>query len=123
MNRKKSLWFILNRFLIEDVTKKVERLIGIGKSVDQQDIAYPHDFISDLLQMLPKVLQFFKQLSDHLKSIIDGESEDIENISQVFTDETNLIKMCFGLCMRLLSALYTWTGFEANEHQNLLCGK
>lgn len=115
---------ILCRFLIEDVTRKVEHLIGIGKAVDQYDcnIAHPDDFISDLLQILPKILQFFKQLSDHLNTIIDGESEAIENITQIFTDETNYIKTCFGLCMRLLSALYTWTGFEANEHQNLLCG-
>lgn len=115
---------------MENVIKKVESIIGVAKATGQCDMNATHrdDFISDLVQILPKIMAFFKQLAAHMKSIVhggdgDGDSTAIEDCSQLFTDETNYIKICFGLCMRLLSGLYSWTAFENGDHQNILHGE
>lgn len=111
---------------MEHVIKKVESIIGITKLSNQYDISDIHpDFISDLVQILPKIMTFFKQLSNHLKVIVnygDSPTMDIDNSSKLYTDETNYIKVCFGLCMRLLSGLYLWPAFEDDTHKDLLRG-
>lgn len=110
---------------MEDLTIKVESLFGIQKAIaDQQGInIHPAAFISDLAHFLPKIMCFFTQLAGHMKTIIDDSDDDgMENCTQQFTEEMKYIKICFGLCLRLLSGLFTWTGFEEQDHHELLCG-
>lgn len=109
---------------MEDLIKKIEKLFGIRQSASQQDIPHPADFIFDLVEMLPKIMGFFDQLSGRLKHIVDDVDETgAENCTQLFTDETNYIKICFGQCLRLLSDLYTWSGFDEQRHRELLNSK
>lgn len=67
-------------------------------------------------------------VTEHLKKIIgntekadnddDSESESISD--DLFSDEANLIKVCFGLCIRLLAALFTWPEFSDDANEDTL---
>lgn len=113
------------RFLIEDLTLKIESLFGVrrfGQDV-RQYIHRPAHFIYDIVQILPRIMNYFKQLVQHLKSVIDENDDDgEENNPHMFTEETNYIKICFGLCLRLLAVLYTWPGFDEDANRDLLNG-
>ena len=53
----------------------------------------------------------------------DGDDDDSESeaISEdLFSDEANLIKVCFGLCIRLLAALFTWPEFSDDANKDTL---
>lgn len=122
------------RFLMEHVIKKVESIIGIVKSTYTQDelnLNHSNDFISDLVQILPNIMTFFNQLANHLKVIVDANvanaddtaaSMNLAACEQLYTEETNYVKVCFGLCMRLLAGLYSWSAFESEENVNILQG-
>lgn len=91
-----------------------------------QSIAFPADFFSDVIDLLPKILNHFDQVAKKLKEIVekstnDGDSESESSVTdELFTDETNLIKVCFGLCIRLLAALFTWPEFADDANKNTL---
>lgn len=68
-------------------------------------------------------MNYFNQLTQQLKSVIDKNDDDgEENNPDMFTEETNYIKVCFGLCLRLLAVLYTWPGFDEDTNRDLLNG-
>lgn len=43
--------------------------------------------------------------------------------ADLFTDALNYLKVCFGLCLRLLAALFSWSGFGDDSNKKLLKGK
>lgn len=120
----------LVRFLIQDLTLKIESLFGVQKfGLDErQCIHRPSHFIYDIVQILPKIMNFFEQLANQLRAIVNnnvegGEDADYGDINpNMFTEETNYIKTCFGLCLRLLAVLYTWPGFTEVPNRELLTG-
>lgn len=112
---------------MEDLTIKIESIYGVQKfgansNCCNQNIPFPAHFIADTVQLLPKILLFYNQLANQLKIIIDqSEAIDFDDMI-LYSDETNYIKICFGLCLRLLSALYTWPGFNDDSNQEMLIG-
>lgn len=137
LSEKKSYVFSLYRFLIEDLTQKVESIFGVrkfGNTVDScQSIAYPAEFISDVVDILPKILNHFAQVTKQLKQTIDNskssEAEDDNDTEMdacsedLFSNEANLMKVCFGLCIRMLAALFTWPEFDDDANNNTLTSK
>lgn len=123
------------RFLLEDLTQKVESIFGVhkfGYTIDScQNIAFPAEFISDVVFLLPKILKHFDQVAKQLQKIIadstnsamDDDSESDSFTNDLFSDEANLIKVCFGLCIRLLAALFTWPEFADDTNQETLKSK
>lgn len=123
------------RFLLEDLTQKVESIFGVrkfGHTIDTcQSIAFPADFISDVVDLLPKILNHYNQVTKELSKIIENASNaDTDNDSEpdsfseeLFSDEANLIKVCFGLCIRLLAALFTWPEFDDDANKETLNSK
>lgn len=120
---------------MEDLTMKVESIYGVrkfGPNPDYvQSIQFSENFISDVVQLLPKIMAFFNQVANQMKIIIDAATKtdlsdsdtDTETFTDdLFSDEANLIKFCFGLCLRLLAALFTWPGFNDNSDHRLLKG-
>lgn len=117
------------------MTQKVESIFGVrkfGHSIDTcQSIAFPADFISDVVDFLPKILNHYNQVTKELTQIIENASSaDTDNDSEsdsfsedLFTDEANLIKVCFGLCIRLLAALFTWPEFADDANKETLNSK
>lgn len=118
---------------MEDLTCKMESIYGVHKysSVGQQTgqyILFPAAFLSDLVQMLPKIFEFFNQLANQLKIIIDratatGADANVSTENVLYSDESNYIKCCFGLCLRLLAAQFTWPGYDDVANKNLLSGE
>lgn len=120
---------------MEDLTQKVESIFGVrkfGNTIDScQSIAFPADFISDVVGLLPQILNHFNKVTEELTQIIENASHpDTQNDSEsdsfseeLFTDEANLIKVCFGLCIRLLAALFTWPEFADDANEDTLNSK
>lgn len=120
---------------MEDLAQKVESIFGVrkfGNTIDScQSIAFPADFISDVVGLLPQILNHFNKVTEDLTQIIENASHaDTENDSEsdsfseeLFTDEANLIKVCFGLCIRLLAALFTWPEFADDANKDTLNSK
>lgn len=123
----------VHRFLMEDLTSKVESIFGVHKYSAAtphpgQNIPFPVNFISDLLQMLTKIYAFCNQLANQLRIIIDKAAAtnadadaSIEDI--MYSDESNYIKCCFGLCLRLLAAKFTWPGYDDDANKEMLSGE
>lgn len=93
-----------------------------------QIITFPADFISDVVDLLPKIVNHFNEVTKELARIIENssnsdidEDSDAEGFtSDLFSDEANLIKVCFGLCIRLLAALFTWPEFSDDANKEIL---
>lgn len=119
---------------MEDLTQKIESIFGVRKfssSIEScQSIAFPAEFISDVVDLLPKILSHFDQVSKQLKEIIknsqttenldDDDTESDSNAENLYNDEANMIKVCFGLCIRLLAALFTWPDFSDDVNKDTL---
>lgn len=114
------------------MAQKIESIFGVrkfGNTIESyQTIAFPAEFISDVCNLLPKILEHFDKVAKQLKHIIsnsdnpdkddDSESESISE--DLFSDEANMIKVCFGLCIRLLAALFTWPEFSDDNNEDTL---
>lgn len=77
--------------------------------------------------MLPKLIKHFEEIGKHLSAIAAAstntdadDSDDEEFTADLFSDEANLTKICFGLCLRLIAAMLTWPKFDDAAHQDLL---
>lgn len=119
------------------MTQKIESIFGVrkfGNSVEScQSIAFPAEFISDVVAFLPKILGHFEMVTQQLRKIAgisakadvgDDDESESESISEdLFSDEANLIKVCFGLCIRLLAALFTWPEFSDDTNKDILKSK
>ncbi|XP_031621413.1 Fanconi anemia group D2 protein [Contarinia nasturtii] len=130
----KSLGLIEFKFLLEDLTQKIESIFGVRKFSNTvetcQSIAFPAEFISDVVDVLPRILSHFDQVAKQLKEIIkssevtennDDDDTESESISEkLFSDEANMIKVCFGLCIRLVAALFTWPEFSDDANKDTL---
>lgn len=119
------------RFLLEDLTQKIESIFGVHKfgSVSEifQNITFPANFLCDVIEVLPTLIKQFELISKHLRAIVNAsidteisDSDDFEFTDDLFSDEANLVKMCFGLCIRLVAALFSWPGFEDEIHKTML---
>lgn len=116
---------------MEDLTQKIECIFGVHKfgSVSEihQNINFPVNFLCDVIEVLPTVIKQFELITKHLKTIVNAsidteitDSDDFEFTDDLFSDEANLVKMCFGLCLRLAAALFSWPGFEDEMHNSML---
>lgn len=116
---------------MEDLTQKIESIFGVrkfGTSIDPcQNIADPLGFISDVVDLLPKILEHFDVVNKQLKQIVINSSSEDDDISEsdgvsgdLYSDEANLMKVCFGLCIRLLAALFTWPEFDDDANKDML---
>lgn len=113
-------------------TQKVESIFGVrkfGQTMESfQTISQPAVFISDITNVLPKILEHFNQVAGELKQIIgkdnrldtEDDSEPDEITEDLFSDEANLLKVCFGLCIRLMAALFSWPEFTDDVNKDTL---
>lgn len=119
---------------MEDLTQKIESIFGVrkfGHSIDScQNIADPVGFISDVVDLLPKILEHYDKVNNQLKQIVmssnsvDDDNSENDGVSDdLYSDEANLMKVCFGLCIRLLAALFTWPEFDNDTNKNTLKSK
>lgn len=120
------------RFLLEDLTQKVESIYGVrkfGQTIESfQSISQPAEFICDVINCVPKILERLNQVAEQLNQIIrkdknldtEDDSESDVVTEDLFSDEANLLKVCFGLCIRLLAALFSWPEFTDDANKDML---
>lgn len=116
---------------MEDLAQKIESIFGVHKfgsiSEPSQHITFPVNFLCDVIEVLPTLIKQLELITEHLKNIvnasIDTDITDSEFTDDLFSDEANLVKICSGLCLRLVAALFSWPGFEDEIHRNMLEGK
>ena len=80
------------------------------------------------MDILPQILNHFNQVAEQLKQLIgkdageetadDSETDGIGE--DLFSDKANLLKTCFGLCIRLLAALFSWPDFSDDVNNDTL---
>lgn len=117
---------------MEDLTRKIESLFGVrkfGTSAEHtENIQFSVNFVSDVIIELPRIINHFDRIAQQLKEIIDtaantqtSSDDTTEQFSEdLFSEKSNLVKVCFGLCLRLLAALFTWPEFENQDNNELL---
>lgn len=108
---------------------KIESIYGVRKYSNNSSyihyIAFPVHFLSDIIQILPKIMHFYEQLTKHLEKLIEKNenSSHDESAVDMENDEAIQLRKCFGLCLRLFAALLSWPGFDNDKNQILLKGK
>lgn len=110
---------------MEDFIKKVESIHGIHKytsgNCSEENILFPEAYLSDVIELLPKIAHFQDQLIVKLKTFMTKTSD--HTFCDPFNEHNNYIKCCFGLCLKLLATLFTWPGFDEEGNEELLNGK
>lgn len=104
------------QFIIEDLVNKLESVNGSKKSINDQRTQFiisPNDLINDLTYFLDRILSFIEQLSNHLENAVTKGVN-------LFSDELNRVKICYGLCLRLIAGIFTWNRFNDDEHLGML---
>lgn len=109
------------KFIVEDLILKLESVTGLKKGIGFQQEQYVFSavsLISDLVTFLERFMHFFDQIASAIKGN-QAMGEDESTDKNLYTDEMNILKMCFGLTLRLLAALFSWQGFHQEKHQML----
>lgn len=109
------------KFILEDLILKLESVTGMKKCTgfqQEQFIISPIALIYDIKQFLPRFMHFFEQLSAAIQKNQELGQEQSTDKS-LYSDEMGQLKMCFGLTVRLLAALFSWQGFHQEKHQEL----
>uniref|UniRef100_A0A1I8ML88 Fanconi anemia group D2 protein n=1 Tax=Musca domestica TaxID=7370 RepID=A0A1I8ML88_MUSDO len=107
------------RFILTDIVSKLESVVGIQKFQSEQSLQYiakPGHFMCDLSEFIYIVNNDMKVLSD----AINLKLEDVQRVyshADLFTEEFNLLKVCFGLCLRLLVAYFSWSEWFVSEQR------
>uniref|UniRef100_A0A1B0FNR3 Fanconi anemia group D2 protein n=1 Tax=Glossina morsitans morsitans TaxID=37546 RepID=A0A1B0FNR3_GLOMM len=106
------------RFVLSDIVSKLESVVGIQKFQTEthlQYIAHPDYFVCDLSHFIRIIDENMKMISVVLNSKLD-QVQHIYSHADLFTEELNLLKICFSLSLRLLVAYFSWPQWFANEH-------
>lgn len=102
------------KFIIGDLIMKIESLSKIRtETISKFNYAFaPADIISDLIQFFPNLLEFIKQFIDFINLTNEKEPNDM------FKENSNYVKICYALCLRLLSSIYQWS--DMKKHENMV---
>lgn len=109
------------KFILADLISKTESIAGVKKFRSQQrtqNLVSSQAYIHDLIMSLKYVIGFKKQLSTFLRQKID--EMDSDDSASRFSDETNHAKICFGSCLHLLAALFSWPNFCMDDNHGML---
>uniref|UniRef100_A0A336LSA1 CSON002518 protein n=1 Tax=Culicoides sonorensis TaxID=179676 RepID=A0A336LSA1_CULSO len=109
------------KFILADLVSKTESIAGVKKFYSEQqtqNLASATDYIHDLVLALKHIIKFKKQLSAFLQGKLT--EMDTDDTVERFSDETNHAKICFGSCLHLLAALFSWPGFHIDDNHGLL---
>ncbi|XP_073815806.1 fancd2 isoform X2 [Musca autumnalis] len=107
------------RFILTDIVSKLESVVGIQKFQTEQSLQYiakPGHFMCDLSEFIYIISNDMKILSDAINSKLE-EVQRVYSHADLFTDEFNLLKVCFGLCLRLLVAYFSWSEWFVSEQR------
>uniref|UniRef100_A0A6P4EZY6 Fanconi anemia group D2 protein n=1 Tax=Drosophila rhopaloa TaxID=1041015 RepID=A0A6P4EZY6_DRORH len=112
------------RFLLEDMVLKLDAaVLGQQDSSDADSfrphLAKPEDFICDLLPCLLEVNKYLITLA----TAIDNELTKVNHVYSnldLFKEQFNYIKTCFGLCIRLFALYFAWSGWGDKSQAELL---
>ncbi|XP_017003443.2 Fanconi anemia group D2 protein homolog [Drosophila takahashii] len=112
------------RFLLEDMVQKLEAAVLRQQDSSDADsfrphLAKPEDFICDLLPCLHEV-------NNHLSTLAEAIDKELTTVNHVysnldlFKEQFNYIKTCFGLCVRLFALYFAWSEWADKSQAELL---
>uniref|UniRef100_A0A1I8P4T9 Fanconi anemia group D2 protein n=1 Tax=Stomoxys calcitrans TaxID=35570 RepID=A0A1I8P4T9_STOCA len=107
------------RFILTDLVSKLESVVGIQKFQTEQPLQYiakPGDFMCDISEFISIVGNNIKIISNAINSKLE-EVQRVYSHADLFTNEFNLLKVCFGLCLRLLVAYFSWSEWFVSEQR------
>ncbi|XP_075147776.1 fancd2 [Haematobia irritans] len=107
------------RFILTDIVSKLESVVGIQKFQTEQSLQYiskPGHFMCDISEFIYIVGNNMKIISEAINKKLD-EVQRIYSHADLFTNEFNLLKVCFGLCLRLLVAFFSWSEWFVSEQR------
>ncbi|XP_065371634.1 Fanconi anemia group D2 protein homolog [Calliphora vicina] len=107
------------RFILTDIVSKLESVVGIQKFQSEQSLQYiakPGYFMCDLSDFIEVIGENMKIISAAINSKLE-EVQRIHSHADLFTEEFNLLKVCLGLCLRLLVAFFSWSEWFISEHR------
>lgn len=112
------------KFIMDDLIIKLESLTGVTKFVANQRHQFNNnaeDFVADIIKYMPQILKFFQQLKTHLQETVTSV-KGVHDNGDLFTDQAIHVKICFGLCLRMMAALLTWSSFSDEKFKPILVG-
>ncbi|XP_017074591.2 Fanconi anemia group D2 protein [Drosophila eugracilis] len=112
------------RFLLEDTVQKLEAAVLHQQDSTDTDsfrphLAKPDDYICDLLPCLHEV-------NNHLITLAEAIDKELTNVNHVysnldlFKEQFNYTKTCFGLCVRLFALYFAWSEWGDKSQAELL---
>lgn len=115
------------RFLLEDMVLKLEAAVtGQQDSSDTDSLrlhlAKPEDFICDLLPCLLEVNNHLMTLAEAIDAQLVKVNHVYSNLD-LFKEQFNYIRTCFGLCIRLFALYFAWGEWVDRSQAELLHSK
>ncbi|KAH8247136.1 hypothetical protein KR032_010698 [Drosophila birchii] len=112
------------RFLLEDMVLKLEAAVkGQQDSSDTDSLrlhlAKPGDFICDLLPCLLEVNNHLRTLAEAIDTQLVKVNHVYSNLD-LFKEQFNYIRTCFGLCIRLFALYFAWSEWADKSQAELL---
>ncbi|KAH8292041.1 hypothetical protein KR054_003960 [Drosophila jambulina] len=112
------------RFLLEDMVLKLEAAVNGQQDSSDTDslrlhLAKPKDFICDLLPCLLEVKNHLKTLAEAIDTQLVKVNHVYSNLD-LFKEQFNYIKTCFGLCIRLFALYFAWSEWVDKSQAELL---
>ncbi|XP_054081207.1 Fanconi anemia group D2 protein homolog isoform X3 [Zeugodacus cucurbitae] len=111
------------RFILYDLVCKLESINNAQKlqiELPLQHVAKPEFFMSDLSKFLQTILQNMTMLSKEINKQLELVKHVYSN-GDLFATDFNYVKVCFNLCVRLLSVFFAWPQFsDGNATETLL---
>lgn len=112
-----SIGLLEVKFILHDLVIKVESVTDGVKAVSAElknNSDYAQKFMNELITSLPKVLIITEQLTEYI-------TKGCTNVEMLYSDEMNLVKICFGLVLQLLVGLLRWPKFKDNVPMLVKC--
>ncbi|KAH8265254.1 hypothetical protein KR038_002491 [Drosophila bunnanda] len=112
------------RFLLEDMVLKLEAAVNGQQDSSDTDslrlhLAKPEDFICDLLPCLLEVNNHLRTLAEAIDTQLVKVNHVYSNLD-LFKEQFNYIRTCFGLCIRLFALYFAWSEWMDKSQAELL---
>ncbi|XP_017017550.1 Fanconi anemia group D2 protein homolog [Drosophila kikkawai] len=112
------------RFLLEDMVLKLEAAVNGQQDSSDTDslrlhLAKPQDFMCDLLPCLLEVNNHLRTLAEAIDAQLVKVNHVYSNLD-LFKEQFNYIRTCFGLCIRLFALYFAWGEWVDKSQAELL---
>lgn len=107
-------------FILKDYVGKLRALTeGQNIGLSHLNVVAPISIISDSVYTLPNIDNHFKVLIRRINSLLES-TDGRHDLPQMFTEEAQKIKSCFGYVLDIFCLTFKWAGFQFSSNLELL---